>query len=164
MLFLTKPPSCTLHIHKFKYYSIQGIFFFGSQVFTYFLWNSTSVANKPKANIELSSLCPLHLPRILSVSRDPRESEIERKKWHNNDSTRSESQWFLKVAMNKNPPYVDKKKWVLSGCLQLFKRVCCISTEYSLDTLHCQLSKFFRFYCRPDTVPFPIEAKIHGHF
>lgn len=67
-LLLIKPQPCMLHIHtvlKCSNIISFGVSFFLSWVSTSFLWNSTSFAKKTKANVELSSLCPLHLSQIL---------------------------------------------------------------------------------------------------
>lgn len=122
-------------VEKFKYYFIHS--FCLSRVSTPFVWNSTSVANKVKANIELSSLCPLHLSQIFfflqrSLRKWERKKQTERNEAIEIVSTHNcgKSQWFLKVAMDTNPACMDKKKkcfvrrsLTLQKCLLYFYRI-----------------------------------------
>lgn len=109
-------------VEKFKYYFIHA--FCLSSVSTPFLFNSTRVANKVKANIELFSLCPLHRFQIfLFLQRSLRKWE-KKKQTQLNEAIEivsthcGKSQWFLKVTMDTNPACMDKgKKTVLSECL-----------------------------------------------
>ena len=108
-------------MEKLKYYFIQGIFFV-CWVPTSFLWNSTSVTSKVKANIELSSLCPLHLFQIISflqrsLRKWERKKQTERHEAIEIVSTHcGKSQWFFKVAMDTDPACKDKKMFCQVVC------------------------------------------------
>lgn len=102
--------------------------------------NSLSVANKVKANIELSSLRPLHLSQIFfflqrSLRKWERKTQAGRNEAIVIVSTHcGKSQWFLKVAMDTNPACIDEKKMFCQDVSNSSKkRIFCISTEYALD-------------------------------
>lgn len=154
LLLWLKTRSCILHIRTvWKSSNIIScrVSFCLSWVSTSFLRNSTSVANKAKANIELSSLCPLHLSQIFfllqrSLRKWERKKETERNEAIEIVSThRGKSQWFLKVAMDTNPACMDEKKMFCQDVSNSSQMSAVFLQNILWTCLHWSLTKWHSF-------------------
>lgn len=131
-------------VEKFKNYSIQA--FCLSWVSTPFPFNSTLVANKVRANIELSSVCPLHRFQIFFFLQRSLRKWGKKKQTEINEAIEivsthcDKSQWFLKVTMDTNPACMDKKKKLF--CQNVSKMSAVFLQNILWTYLQCSLSEW----------------------